>query len=454
MPAALIRELVAIVGADNVLTDPDLLRGYEVDWTGRFVGATTAVARPASADEVSAIVALCRARGAALVPQGGNTGLVGGGVPLHGEVVLSLRRLDLVGDVDVLARQITVGAGVTVEAVQRAALAAGLRYAVDFGARGSATVGGTIATNAGGINVLRYGGTREQLVGIEAVLGTGHLISRLNGLVKDNTGYHLPSLLCGSEGTLGIVTAARLRLVAAPAQHVTAIAGFATVADAVEAVGLIRSTFDRLDAAELMLADGVALVCSSAGVPMPMAHPWAALVLLEASGSHDVVESLGAVVEAARSVGDVVVATDPQRRAALWRLREEHTASIGRLGVPHKFDVTIPAAMLARFVAEVPTVVAGVEPGARTWQFGHVGDGNIHVNVTGVVGPDDVLAETIYRYACGLGGCISAEHGIGTAKARWLHLDRSADEVAAMRVLKHAFDPDGILNPAVLVPVT
>lgn len=454
MSAALIRELVAIVGAEHVITDPDVLRGYEVDWTGRFVGATAAVARPASVEEVAAIVSLCRACGVALVPQGGNTGLVGGGVPLHGEVVLSLRRFDLVGDVDVLARQITVGAGVTVEAVQRAALSAGLRYAVDFGARGSATIGGTIATNAGGINVLRYGGTREQLVGIEAVLGTGHLISRLNGLVKDNTGYHLPSLLCGSEGTLGIVTAARLRLVAAPAQQVTAIAGFATVAEAVEAVGLIHSSFDRLDAAELMLHDGVALVCSAAGMPMPMAHPWAALVLLEASGSPDVVESLGAVVEAARSVGEVVVATDPQRRAALWRLREEHTASIGRVGVPHKFDVTIPAAMLARFIAEVPAVVAGVEPGARTWQFGHVGDGNIHVNVTGAVGPDDVLAETIYRHACGLGGCISAEHGIGTAKARWLHLDRSADEIAAMRVLKQAFDPDGVLNPAVLVPVT
>jgi FAD/FMN-containing dehydrogenase len=448
----LIRELVEIVGADHVLIDADLRRSYEVDWTGRFVGSTPAVVRPGSIDEVAGVLALCRGAGVALVPQGGNTGLVGGGVPTQGELVLSLRRLDHIDVVDPVARQVTVGAGATVEAVQRAATEAGFRYAVDFGARGSATIGGTVATNAGGINLLRYGGTREQLIGIEAVLGTGDIVSRLGGLVKDNTGYHLPSLLCGSEGTLGILTQARLRLVDAPECRVTALVGFASVAAAIAAVGSIRMHLNQLDAAELMLEEGIALVCRTVGVPSPLTRPWAAVVLLEASGSTDVVDALGAAVDSAPSVGEVIVATDAHRRAALWRLREEHTPSIGSVGVPHKFDVTIPAVALAEFVAEVPGVVAAIEPEARTWQFGHVGDGNIHLNVTGATGDGDALDEHVYRYVCELGGCISAEHGIGTAKARWLHLDRSADEIAAMRTLKRAFDPDGVLNPAVLLP--
>jgi FAD/FMN-containing dehydrogenase len=452
MCSALMRELAAIVGENHVLTDPDVRRTFEVDWTGRFGGSAAAVVRPSSVDEVASIVALCRRLGVAMVPQGGNTGLVGGSVPTNDEIVLSMRRFDHIGEVDTLARQVTVGAGCTVERVQHAAAAAGFRYAVDFGARASATIGGTIATNAGGVNVLRYGGTREQLVGVEAVLGTGHVVRRLGGLVKDNTGYHLPSLMCGSEGTLGIITAARLRLVAAAEQHVTALLGFHDVGAAVAAVGTIRASFDGLDAAELMLGDGVALVCEVQGLASPLARSWAAVLLLDASGSADVVEALAAVVDPLPAVGEVVVATDPARRASLWRLREDHTASIGHRGVPHKFDVTVPIGALANFVGTVADVVAAIEPDATTWQFGHVGDGNIHVNVTGVRGAGDVLDEHVYRYVCELGGCISAEHGIGTAKARWLHLDRSADEIAAMRTLKHAFDPDGVLNPAAMLP--
>jgi FAD/FMN-containing dehydrogenase len=194
-------QLTDIVGADHVLVGDDTA-AHVVDWTGRFRGTTPAVVRPGSVHEVAAVLDLCGRESIAVVPQGGNTGLVGGGVPLAGELVLSLRRLDVVGEVDTAAAQITVGAGATVESVQVAAAAAGLRYAVDFGARGSATVGGTVATNAGGINVLRYGATRHQLRGIEAVVGTGDVVRRLGGLVKDNTGYDLAGLLCGSEGTL------------------------------------------------------------------------------------------------------------------------------------------------------------------------------------------------------------------------------------------------------------
>ncbi len=462
--AALVRSLTEIVGEPHVITAPDQRRTYEVDWTGRFVGSTRAVVRPGSLDEVVALVVLCRSAGIAIVAQGGNTGLVGGGVPLAGELVVSLRRLDRIGPVDAVARQVTAGAGVTVAALQQVAAAAGLRYAVDFGARDSATVGGTIATNAGGVNVLRYGGTREQLLGVEAVLGTGDVVSRLGGLVKDNTGYDLASLLCGSEGTLGLVTAARLRLVTMHEQRLTALIGFSSISDAVDAVGVWRSSLDCLDAAELMLDAGVRLVCAAFGLPPPLQRHWPAYVLIEVAAHDDPTALVTAAVGGVATVREVAVAIDSVRRAQLWRYREEHTLAVGTVGVPHKFDVTVPISELAAFVRDVPGRVARVAPDATTWQFGHVGDGNIHVNVTGTPRgansrggyiDDGGLDEQIYRYVSELGGSISAEHGVGTAKVRWLHLNRSTAEIAAMRAVKRALDPDGIMNPnALLPPVT
>ena len=448
MPTVL-RELGDVVGADHLITD-DRRTSYEVDWTGRFRGAAPAVVRPADTAEVAGVLDVCRRHAVAVVPQGGNTGLVGGSVPLAGELVLSLRRLDQVGEVDLAARQITVAAGVTIGALQQAAAAAGLRYAVDFGARGSATVGGSIATNAGGINVLRYGGTREQLLGVEAVMGSGEVVSRLSGLVKDNTGYHLAGLLCGSEGTLGVVTAARLRLVPAHQHTVTAFVAFESLTTAIAAVSEWRSSLDVLDAAEIVLDDGVALVASAFDHPLPFEHRCPAYVLVEVSAHTDPTDLLAAAVADATGVVDVAVAHDAARRAVLWRYREEHTAAINTVGVPHNFDVTVPIAGLAEFMATVPAVVRAVEPDAVTWQFGHVGDGNIHVNVTGVAPDADALDEHVYRYVVACGGSISAEHGIGTAKARWLPMNRSAGELAAMRAIKQALDPDNILNPSVL----
>jgi FAD/FMN-containing dehydrogenase len=444
------RELVDVVGAAHVVTDADVLAAHAVDWTGRFRGHTPAMVRPGSTADVAGVIDVCRRHRVALVPQGGNTGMVGGSVPLAGELVLSTRRLDHVGEVDLAAKQVTAGAGATVHAVQCAAAAAGLRYAVDFGARGSATIGGSIATNAGGINLLRYGGTREQLVGVEAVLGTGHVVSRLAGLVKDNTGYDLTRLLCGSEGTLGVVTAARLRLVDAHEHVVTALVGFASIADAVDAVSAWRRATDVLDAAEIVLDAGVQLVASAFGCPPPFAEPSVAYVLVEASAHDDPTDRLSALVAAVPGVQEVAAAHDAARRAALWRYREEHTAAIGTVGVPHKFDVTVPIARLAEFLTDVPAVVAEVDPTATTWLFGHVGDGNIHVNVTGAAPDADALDEHVLRHVVACGGSISAEHGIGTAKARWLALDRTADELAAMRAVKAALDPDHVLNPAVL----
>ena len=448
---AVLAELVDIVGAAHVLTDADARAPYEVDWTGRFRGATPAVVRPGSVDEVAAVVALCRREGIAIVPQGGNTGMVGGGVPLAGELVVSLRRLDRVEPVDTVAQQVTAGAGALIESVQQAAAAVGLRYPVDWGARGSATVGGSIATNAGGINLLRFGGTREQLVGIEAVLGTGDVVRRMSGLVKDNTGYHLPSLLCGSEGTLGVVTAARLRLVGAAPHRVTAFVAMSSVEAAVAAAARWRASVTSLEALEMMLHDGVALVSTALGVPMPFADPSPVYLLLEAAGTHDPTDEVADAVAGVDGVVDVAVATDRARRDQLWRLREEHALAINTVGVPHKFDVTLPIGRLAGFVGAVTRVVATARPAASVFLFGHVGDGNLHVNVTGVAPDDPGLDDAVLGLVVSMDGCISAEHGIGTAKAHHLALDRTPAELAAMRAVKRALDPDGIMNPNALL---
>ncbi len=450
MDPALLRELAEIVEPAHVLTEPDAKSGYEVDWTGRFRGATPAVIRPGSTSEVAAVVELCRREGVAVVPQGGNTGMVGGGVPLAGELVVSLRRLDHVDPVDTAAQQVTAGAGATVESVQRAAASAGLRYAVDFGARGTATVGGSTATNAGGINLIRFGGTREQLVGIEAVLGTGETVRRLSGLIKDNTGYHLPSLLCGSEGTLGIVTAARFRLVGMAPHRVLAFVAMSSVDAAAAAVARWRTGIPSLEAAELVFHDGIALVANAFGLSLPFAAPSPVYVMLDAGALHDPTDELAEAVAGIDGVVDVAVAADTVRRSALWRLREDHALAINTVGVPHKFDVTLPQAQLGAFTERVRAVVASVEPEAYVWLFGHVGDGNLHVNVTGVAPDAHALDDAVYGLVVEMGGSISAEHGIGTAKARFLPLDRSATELTAMRSIKAALDPAGIMNPHAL----
>ena len=452
MDESLLGVLREIVGREHLLVDADQRAAYETDWTGRFRGATPAVVRPASTEEVAGVLDACRTAGVAVVPQGGNTGLVGGGIPLQGEVVLSLRRLTTIAPVDVGARQITVGAGAPLGAVQLAAAVSGLRYAVDLAARESATIGGTIATNAGGVNLIRYGGTREQIVGIEAVLGTGLIISRLGGLLKDNTGYHFPSLLCGSEGTLGIVTAARLRLVTRHEQTATALVGFESVADAVAAVAGWRSMLDNLEAAETFLDSGLALVCDAFGLARPFTRPSPVYVLVEAADHADPTDALAHAVGAASGATEVAVARNEARRRTLWRYREDHTLAINTLGPPHKLDVTLPTAVLAEFMESVPRLVSETDPAARTWLFGHVGDGNIHVNITGVAADDDRVDDRVLRYVCDLGGSISAEHGIGTAKKPWLHLNRSAAELATMRAIKSALDPDSILNPNAVLP--
>jgi FAD/FMN-containing dehydrogenase len=451
-PPSLPDALVDAVGAAHVLTDPDVVAGQVRDWTGRFRGATPAVVRPGTVDEVAAVLRACRERGAAVVAQGGNTGLVGGSVPLHGEVVLDLRRLADLGPVDARAGQVTAQAGVTLARLQTHARAAGWEYGVDLSARDSATVGGTIATNAGGTHVLRYGATRRQVLGVEAVFADGHVVRHLAGLEKDNTGYDLAGLLCGSEGTLAVITAARLRLVPRPTHVVVALLAFDELEAALDGVGELRRAVDSLRAVELFLQDGLDLVCDRLGLQRPFAARHRAFVLVEAAARTDPTDDLAAAIEALPRLAAVAVAADERAARDLWRYREGHTEAINQLGAPHKLDVTLPNDQLAAFMADVGPCVASVAPDATVWLFGHAADGNVHVNVTGVAPDDEGITDAVLTLVARRHGSISAEHGIGTAKRKWLTLVRSAAEIDAFRAIKTALDPDGVLNPHVLLP--
>jgi FAD/FMN-containing dehydrogenase len=440
------------VGEAEVVTDPEVTASYVTDWTRRFRGSTPAVVRPGTTAEVAEVVGLARRHGVAVVPQGGNTGLVAGAVPLAGEVVLSLSRLRALGPVDAVAGQVTAEAGVTLATLAAHVAGAGLAFGVDIGARDSATVGGMVATNAGGLHVVRYGAMRAQVVGLEAVLGTGHVVSRLAGLVKDNTGYDLAQLLCGSEGTLGVVTAARLRLVPPPAHVVAALVGLSSVDAAMRLASEMRRTLPDVLALELMTGPSLRLVAEVLGAAPPVAPHAGAYLLVEVGGASDPFDALASAVGAGNGVIDAAVATERGERAGLWRWREAHSEAGAHWGVVHKMDVTLPAAEMARFCADVVARVAAAYPDARTLLFGHVGDGNVHVNVVGPPADDEAVDDLVLGLVVEQGGSISAEHGIGTLKRRWLARDRSPAEVEAMRAVKHALDPDGILNPGVLFP--
>lgn len=455
-PDLLHADLAAAVGPSHVLADPALRAQYEVDWTRRWGGPARLVVRPGTTAEVAAVVRTCARHGTPIVVQGGNTGLVGGGVPPAGgeagatAVVLSLRRLDAVGEVDVAAAQLAVGAGVTLDRVQAVAAGAGLAFGVDLAARATATVGGMVATNAGGIHVLRYGSMRSQVVGVEVVLADGTTVARMGGLVKDNCGYDLPGLMCGSEGTLGVVTAVRLRLVPRLPERVVALCACDDLGDvAAFAAGLARR-LPSLHAVEAVDRSGLQLVLEHAGLPDPFPErpPWT--VLVEASGHGDVVEEVAEALGRLADPERVVVGTEPRQLATLWSYRERLTEAISAAGVPHKFDVSLPAAQLAPFDRALRAALRRACPAARLVVFGHIGDGNLHVNVIGADPVDDGLDACILQLVAAHHGSISAEHGIGRAKARWLGLGRSAADIRAMASIKAALDPDGLLNPGVL----
>jgi FAD/FMN-containing dehydrogenase len=450
-PTTLERRLAAIVGPAHVLGDPELCASYGQDCTGRFGGPATLVVRPGSTSEVAQVLAACEAVRMPVVPQGGNTGLVGAGVPRGGEVVLSLTRLDALGPVDPVAAQVTAGAGVTLERLQQHAAAAGLAFGVDHGARSGATVGGMVATNAGGAQVLRHGTMRAQVMGVEAVLADGRVIRRLAGLLKDTAGYDLGQLLVGSEGTLAVLTAARLRLVPAPAHVVTALLGLGSTGDAVAVMQVLRDRVPSLNAVEIFYADGLDLVCAHRRLAAPLADRHPVYVVAECAAAADPVQELADALEGT-PVLDVAVADDTARRRALWTYREAHNEAIAAAGIPHKLDVTVQLGDIAAFERRVRVAVAAVAPAARTIIYGHLGDGNLHVNVLGPEPHDETVDEAVLELVAEFGGSISAEHGVGVAKRRWLHLTRSPVEIDMMAAVKHAFDPRGILNPGVLLP--
>ena len=446
---ALTRALAEAVGHDHVLADPALRASYESDWTGRFGGPARLVVRPGDADEVAAVVALCADHDAAVVPQGGNTGLVGGSVPRGGEVLLSLRRLDALGPVDPASGQVDAGAGVTLAALQRHAAAAGLDAGIDVGARDGATVGGMTATDAGGARALRHGTMRARVAGLQAVLADGSVLDRRSGVLKDNAGYDLPALLVGSEGTLGVITAVRVRLVPRLPARVAALVPLPSLAAAAGLFAALRRSASSLEAADFLLDDGLELVLRHLGLPSPLRERAPVYVLAECAGRED------PTAELAEALGDheALVADDTAGRARLWRLREAHAEAIATAGVPHKLDVGVPLARLAEFAEAVPAAVAAAAPGARTVLFGHLGDGNVHVNVLGPGPGDEAADDAVLRLAVACGGTISAEHGVGVAKAGRLADARPPAELAAMRAVKRALDPAGILNPGAVLPL-
>ncbi len=478
--ASLLDDLRRVVGEAHVLVDDsgtDVLAAYERDWRKRYRGRSLCVVLPGSADEVAAVVRRCAQEdGLSIVPQGGNTGLVGGGVPDESrrQVVLSTKRLRAVRRVDPDNQTITVEAGLVLQEVQAAAAEAGLLFPLSLAAEGTCTIGGNLATNAGGTQVLRFGNARELCLGLEVVTAQGELWSGLHGLRKDNTGYDLRNLFVGSEGTLGIVTAATLRLFPRPRAGVTAWATCRSLDAAVALMRRLRAAFDaELVGYEAMNALSLALVqrhFSALRAPLPLADESGAplwSVLIDLASPHDehvlregAEAALAAATEAGETV-DVVVALNELQARTLWQLREAIPLAQGVEGLNIKHDIGVPLSSLADFVAAADAALEAVVPGARHITFGHLGDGNLHYNLQAPEGDESAgfLAAhepganaCVYDVVERFGGTISAEHGIGRLKRDELAARKPAPALAMMRAIKAALDPRGLLNPGVLLP--
>jgi len=474
----LLNDLRALVGAAHVhVPEADSLLAHERDWRRRYRGRCLALVAPGSTDEVAAVVRRCAAEpGVSLVPQGGNTGLVGGGVPDESgrQVVLSTRRLRAVRRLDADNQTITVEAGLVLQALQAAAADAGLLFPLSLAAEGQCSIGGNLATNAGGTQVLRFGNARELCLGLEVVTATGEVWSNLAGLRKDNTGYDLRDLFVGSEGTLGIITAATLRLYPRPRAGVTAWATCATLADAVALMRRLRAAFDaELVGYEAMNANAVALVerhFPALRAPLPAVDGaglarWSVLVDLASAHDEPVLRAraeaaLAGAVRAGEAM-DVAIAHNETQARALWQLREAIPLAQGAEGLNIKHDIAVPLSALAPFVAAADAALAELAPGARHITFGHLGDGNLHYNLQAPEGVDaaEFLARheaaanaRVYDIVAGLGGTFSAEHGIGRLRRGELAARKPAAALALMRSVKQALDPDGLFNPGVLLP--
>jgi FAD/FMN-containing dehydrogenase len=456
----LIDTIREVVGPEGILTGSDV-RSRSESWPPQGGCRARAIVRPASTADVAAVLRLCNAAGQPVVTHGGLTGLVGGGRTEPGDLVLSMERMTRIDAVDTVNRTLTVEAGAPLQKVQEAAENAGLMFPVDLGARGSATIGGNISTNAGGNAVIRYGMTREQILGVEAVLADGTVISSMKDVIKNNTGYDLKQLFIGSEGTLGVVTRAVLRLRPSPRSRNTALLAI----DSFENVARFLQAMDAalggtLSAFEVMWNDFYRLLVADDGAHgTPLAGSHAFYVLLESTGGHE--ESDGrrfeAALEEALSKGqivDAVITHNRRQREELWAIRDDVETMFQKLYPPLAFDVSLGIPLLDGYVREVRSALAERFPDARMITFGHLGDGNIHLVLTvGNSDPESIhgVEEIVYGALGRRGGVISAEHGIGLDKRAYLHHSRSAEEIGLMRTLKAALDPNNILNPGKVV---
>ena len=464
VPADVISRLKAVLGEGGWSQDPERLAPKLVEWRDRWSGTTPLLALPKTTREVAAVVGLCAEAGVAITPQGGNTGLVGGQIP-QGEILLSTERLRAVRDVTPLDDVMVVEAGVTLAAAHEAALTVGRRFPLNLASEGSATVGGLISTNAGGTAVLRYGTMRELVLGVEAVLPNGEIWNGLKRLRKDNTGYDLKQLLIGAEGTLGVVTAAALKLFPVLVSRAVAYAALESPHDAIELLARAKAeTGGAVEGFELISRLGIELAIKNLpGMrePLESRPPW--YVLIEtASGEPGAAEAsmerlLAAALEAGL-ISDAAVAQNQAQAAAFWALREGQSPAQKSEGPAWKHDVSVPVSRVADFIEAATRTLEARFPGVRVDAFGHVGDGNIHYDVLAAVGGDPVLhnalrdvgAHIVHDLVMSLGGSISAEHGLGSMKTAEAAAYKSAVELAAQRAVRLALDPKRIMNPRVL----
>ncbi|MBL8486494.1 MAG: FAD-binding oxidoreductase [Rhodocyclaceae bacterium] len=466
MSIDLLNRLAAIVGPTHVLTEAGDVAPHAEDWRGRYRGVPLAVVRPADAAQVAAVVAASSLAGVPLVPQGGNTGLCGGATPVGGELVVDLRRLDRIRGLDADNNTIAVEAGCPLQRVQEAAEAEDRLFPLSLAAEGTATVGGNLSTNAGGVQVLRYGNMRDLVLGVEAVLPDGRLWDGMRALRKDNTGYDLKQLFIGAEGTLGIVTAMVLKLFPRPRVTATAWVAVRDPARAVALLGRLRArTGDRVTAFELVGRKAFELVLAhipGTRNPLPQPNDWQVLLELSDTLETPLRETLADLLEEAALVGEVedaAVAASEAQAAAFWRLRESASEAQKREGLSIKHDIAVPVSRIAEFVERADAALAAAFPGVRIVCFGHVGDGNLHYNQSRPEDGDDrdFIAHTeavnriVHDIVNDLGGTISAEHGLGQLKRLEILRYKSPLEIGMMRAVKAALDPHGLMNPGKLL---
>jgi FAD/FMN-containing dehydrogenase len=457
----LLSRFAKIVGDKYAITDPQAQLPYLTEMRDLYRGRTPMVLRPGSVEEVSRIVALANETGTGIVPQGGNTGLVGGQLPFHDEILLSLNRLDRIREVDAASNTITCEAGVTLGRAREAAAAVDRLYPQLLPSEGTCTIGGNLSTNAGGTAALAYGIARSHALGIEVVLADGRVLNNLNKLKKDNTGYDLKNLFIGAEGTLGIITAAVLRLVPRPRAIETAFAGVASPQAALELLMLAQNRTTGVTSCEIMTRAGIEAVLrygANCRDPLSEPHPWYVLIELSSqasTGLREVLEEILAEGHAQGLIADATVADSLEQAKAFWRVRELFGEVQRHLGGSIKHDVSVPVAAVPAFIAEANAAVTELIPGARPLPFGHLGDGNIHYNVNQPEGADkaaflarwDDVNAVVFAVVAKFGGSISAEHGVGIMKRDLLPRVKDPVALDLMRTLKRTLDPKGILNP-------